>query len=133
MDNEIIRKKYSINFEEWLLSRLEMSNHDGYKSKDLRGDERLQTFINWLFNTKNLCDTIIISGHSLWLRKFFQAYLPNKFNYDGKTQKIVNGGVIACEFTKYELQNQIIRYKIEPNSCQTIVGGFEAEKKRKVL
>merc|ERR1712113_1339693 len=65
----------SLNFEEFYMSRLDMSQYGGNKPLNSTGGARLQAFAEWVFNERN-CSTgtsVIAGGHSLWFRTFFRA------------------------------------------------------------
>jgi len=71
--------------------------------------------------------TIIVGGHSLWFRNFFKAFLARSDEHVGKSQKMVNGGVVA--FTLNVGPSPVgPGYWIEPGSITTVHGGFEAPK-----
>jgi hypothetical protein len=53
---------------------LDGSANDGNKSFGFTGAKRLADFAQWA--TKRHEHTIIVCGHSLWFRNFFQLYLP---------------------------------------------------------
>ena len=127
-----LEDEYSLDFEKWLNSKLNIDFKGGYKCDYSRGDTRMKKFINWIFESPLTSNnhTIVISGHSLWFRFFFRAYYPRQEPCEGKTQKIYNGGVVACQFTKYTMNDGRIRYRIEPGTVLPIVKGFEKKKKK---
>jgi len=101
------------------------SMNGGQKPLNERGVERLQAFADWAF-TRPEC-TIIVGGHSLWFRNFFKAFLARSDEHVGKSQKMVNGGVVA--FTLNVGPSPVgPGYWIEPGSITTVHGGFEAPK-----
>ena len=76
---------------------------------------------------------IIISGHSLWFRSFFKAYLPRESNFEGKINKIANGGIVACQVTQYEFPDGSLKHCIHQNTILAIHKGFEMPKKKKIF
>jgi len=113
------------DWQEWLSYRLDVSYKDGFKSSHVRGDDRVRTFVSWLFSTVCDYDTVIICGHSLWFRYFFQAYLPRDSKHVAKVNKIQNAGVIGLDFVRYEMDDGNVRYRIEPETITAIYKGFE--------
>ncbi len=122
-----LENKYATDWEDWLSLRLDVSRKGGYKPKDGRGDDRMRRFVRWLFTS---CDAevVIISGHSLWFRRFFQEYLARESKCEGKKSKIMNGGVVAVDFTKYELGSGLTR--MVASEVTVVCGGFDLKKKR---
>lgn len=53
---------------------LDGSANDGNKSFAFTGAKRLDDFAHWATTRQD--QTIIVCGHSLWFRNFFQLYLP---------------------------------------------------------
>ena len=55
------------------------SDNFGNKSRSFYGIKRLKAFNDWAFNRSE--DVIIVGGHSLWFKNYFQTYLPHKFDH----------------------------------------------------
>jgi broad specificity phosphatase PhoE len=95
----------------------------GNKTLNFYGIKRLKAFNDWIFARKE--DAIIVGGHSLWFRHFFNTYLPHSFDHPGKKMKIANSGIVAFELHSY-LNNEDGEkyYRIEPKSIVNVYGGF---------
>ena len=95
----------------------------GNKTSYFNGVKRLKAFNDWAF--KRTESTVIVGGHSLWFKHFFQLYLPYSSDHAAKTKKIVNTGVISFTLQKYSDENGVLLgYRVDPNSIETIYGGF---------
>jgi hypothetical protein len=95
----------------------------GNKTYSFYGIKRLQAFCDWVFQQKDV-DTIIVGGHSLWFKHFFQTYLPHNFNHDAKTKKLTNSGIVAFELHVHDLDNSEEGFRIDPDSLTTVYGGY---------
>eukprot|EP01084_Bolivina_argentea_P260315 439569_1 len=124
-----LENEYQVDWEGWFNDRIKTETKAGFKSPDRRGDDRMRTFVHWLFQQPQ--EIIIISGHSLWNRNFFRAYLPKELQHIGKTCKIANGGIIACKFNKLKVQPGLMRYAIDSKTITPIVKDFEKKKSKK--
>jgi hypothetical protein len=96
-------------------------NH-GNKSYAFYGIKRLKAFNDWAFRRSE--STIIVGGHSLWFKHFFQTYLPFDVDHISKKQKIVNSGVISFMLHRAEDEFGAPSYRIDPASFETVYGGF---------
>lgn len=102
------------------------SENFGNKSRSFIGVKRLQSFAEWCFNTKE--SYIIVGGHSLWFKSFFQTYLPLSSNHVSKSKKIANTGIVSFVLTEIRSSEGSVQYKIDPDSITTVYGGFETKK-----
>jgi len=101
----------------------ETTENYGNKSTSFYGIKRLKAFNEWIFARKE--EVIIVGGHSLWFRSFFQTYLPHTHDHQSKKQKITNSGVIAFELHSYLNEEDGEKYyRIEPSSMKNVFGGF---------
>jgi len=91
----------------------------GNKGLKFYGKSRIESFNKWLFECNE--DTIIVGGHSLWFKCFFNLYLPFESTHRSKSEKLTNSGVIAFNIHKANDQKS---YMIDENSIETIYGGF---------
>lgn len=66
---------------------------------------------------------VIVGGHSLWFKSFFQNFLPFSSKHISKKKKIVNGGVVAFDLVKATTQYGD-RYMVDPKSIKVVYGGF---------
>jgi hypothetical protein len=95
----------------------------GNKTSYFNGIKRLKAFNDWAFK-RNEC-AVIVGGHSLWFKHFFQVYLPFSSTHAAKTQKIVNTGVVSFTLQRYaDPQGALLGYRVDPESIKTVYGGF---------
>jgi hypothetical protein len=92
----------------------------GNKGLKSTGKLRIETFNKWLFDCSH--DTIIVGGHSLWFKYYYNLCLPYSTEHTAKTNKMVNSGVIAFDIYKSNSQN---KFCIDPASIDVVYGGFE--------
>lgn len=98
----------------------------GTKTRSFYGIKRLEAFADWVFKQPDDVTTIIVGGHSLWFKYFFQTYLPHSTKHDAKTKKISNSGMVA--FTLHAHEDKIKKqYRIDPATIATIYGGFTSK------
>jgi len=101
----------------------ETVEHHGNKKHSFYGIKRFKAFNEWAFARKE--EYIIVGGHSLWFKYFFQTYLPHASTHEAKTKKITNSGVVACKIYQYTNPTDgITSYRIDPESVVTVYGGF---------
>ncbi|ETO09421.1 hypothetical protein RFI_27957 [Reticulomyxa filosa] len=118
------------DWEEWLSSRLNVSHKESFKPSFARADDRMRAFVSWVFsNNCSEFDNVVLCGHSLWFRYFFEAYLPRNSIHTAKKNKIQNTGAIALDFIKCEMNDGSVRFRIEPDSIVVIHRGFETSSK----
>lgn len=98
------------------------SENQGNKTRSFYGGKRLASFSKWVFNRKE--NTIIVGGHSLWFKNFFQTYLPHDSNHEAKTKKIANSAMVAFTLYKGEDDKGMPQYRIEADSIVVLYGGF---------
>ena len=112
-----------VDFQHVFTNQVDMSLHSGNKPIGTNGLKRMNLFCDFLFSPSVTEDYVIVGGHSLWFRSFFQTFLPYKSSHISKKKKIVNGGVVAFEFVKANTKNGP-RYMIDPKSIDVVYGGF---------
>mmetsp|Transcript_29511 Transcript_29511/g.49606 ORF Transcript_29511/g.49606 Transcript_29511/m.49606 type:complete len:344 (+) Transcript_29511:64-1095(+) len=90
-------------------------------NKPVRGNglTRLRRFANWMF-TRNE-ETIIVNGHSLYFKHFFNTYLPASCSHPVRTKKISNCGVVSFSIKKAMYNNNVM-FRIDPTSIQVVCG-----------
>lgn len=99
----------------------DVSENSGNKTSSFYGIKRLKAFGEWVFKRPE--DAIIVGGHSLWFKYFFQTFLPFKSNHDAKTMKIENSGVVSFLLHRAEVDG-VPMYRIDPDSIINVYGGF---------
>jgi len=118
------------NWKEWTAQRVDPLFTEGFKPRLKRGDQRLEGFMNWLFQNK-VCaneDIVVICSHSSWLRSFFKSYLPRDSTHMAKTHKIQNCAIVQCQITQFvDSQDPLKkeRYCIDEESIKVVRGEFE--------
>lgn len=114
---------------------LQAAYNSGNKSLTSNGRQRLQAFCEWVFSDcgpSTLQQTVVVTGHSLWFKTFFQAYLPHTHWHECKHAKLVNCGVVAFDLEELrEADEEVAAYRVVPDSVTSLYGGFEAKKKGK--
>lgn len=117
------------------------SYHLGNKAISGNGGERLHDFCGLVFDDKGPCalsSTVVVTGHSLYFRSFFQTFLPHTSYHVGKNCKMVNCGVVGFELQELREVDPVTNrplsaptYRIAPESLRSLYGGFEEPKKKK--
>lgn len=98
------------------------------KSLSNKGVQRIQEFAIKAFTSKPRDKTLIVAGHSLWMKNFFNIYLPTVSSdlvQMARTKKIKNGGLVGFMLEKYESTGGNVFYRIDPESIVQIWKGFE--------
>lgn len=98
------------------------SENYGNKRHNFYGILRLRAFNEWVFKRSE--DTIIVGGHSLWFKAFFQTYLPHSSKHDAKNKKISNSGIVTFTiYRSYDVEGSPL-YRIDESTIETVYGGF---------
>lgn len=100
----------------------EASQNFGNKRRDFYGIKRLRAFGEWAMAQPE--EIIIVGGHSLWFKYFFQTFMPHASKHDAKTKKITNSGVVSFTLHAAKGDDGTLQYRIDPATIQTIYGGF---------
>eukprot|EP00927_Polykrikos_kofoidii_P031952 TRINITY_DN27360_c0_g1_i1.p1 TRINITY_DN27360_c0_g1~~TRINITY_DN27360_c0_g1_i1.p1 ORF type:complete len:380 (+),score=55.15 TRINITY_DN27360_c0_g1_i1:90-1142(+) len=99
------------------------------------GASRLEMFCDWVFSEASpaaLQPTVVVVGHSLWFRTFFQAYMPHTSYHVCKRAKITNCGVVVFDLELLrDPDGGHDEYRVVPESVTAVHGGFEAAKPKK--
>jgi len=96
----------------------------GDKPVRSRGIGRMIEFCQWVFRQPE--ETVIVNGHSLYFRFFFQTFLPHASVHEGKTAKMANCAVVALNLWEGEDGG----YVVEEESINVMHRHFEVKKKR---
>ena len=94
----------------------------GNKRSNFNGILRLRAFNEWAF--KRTEDVIIVGGHSLWFKYFFQTYLPHKSNHQAKSMKITNSGVVTFIIYRSNDTDGTPLYRIDESTIECVYGSF---------
>ena len=94
----------------------------GNKRHNFYGILRLRAFNEWAFKRSE--DTIIVGGHSLWFKYFFQTYLPHSSKHDAKNKKISNSGIVTFIIYRSYGADGSPLYRIDESTIETVYGGF---------
>lgn len=100
----------------------DVTQNHGNKSRSFYGIKRLKAFNEWAFKRPE--EVIIIGGHSLWFKYYFQTYLPHSCTHEAKTKKITNSGAIAFTVHSHNTGEIEDLYRIDPDSITQVSGGF---------
>ncbi|RYH25718.1 histidine phosphatase family protein [archaeon] len=103
----------------------ECSTNHGNKTTSFYGIRRLNAFNEWMFKQHE--QTIIVGGHSLWFKYYFQTFLPHESTHEAKSKKISNSGVVGFtiqQTTDLLTEDGQPRYRIMPDSLVVVYGGF---------
>ena len=97
----------------------------GNKSTSTPGYSRLMSFAQWASERPE--STLIIGGHSLWFRSFFQCFLPPTVDHVSKKRKIVNCGVVGLTLQVLRDYHGQLHYRVDPSSIAVVYGGFDSK------
>ena len=111
------------DFQEIFSSQTDMSLHIGDKPLNTNGLKRMNEFCDFIFSPSVKATHVVVGGHSLWFRYFFQLFLPYSVHHVSKNKKIVNGGIVAFELMKADTRRGP-RFMIDPKSIRVVYGGF---------
>mmetsp|Transcript_42232 Transcript_42232/g.105549 ORF Transcript_42232/g.105549 Transcript_42232/m.105549 type:complete len:352 (+) Transcript_42232:67-1122(+) len=104
--------------------RFEVTENKGQKQMFEPGVHRIARFAGWCFDSKEASgNTIIVSGHSLYFKTFFQMYLGRNVDHISKKKKIVNAGAVAFTLERGSVDGKTLM-RIDPSSISVVVGGF---------
>ena len=98
-------------------SKLDMSLHVGSKDVKSNGLIRMLEFNEWLFNS-NEAEIVVVVGHSLWFKSFFNEFLPRASELEVKKKKLPNCGMVEFVIEALtDFENKPV-YRIEPDSLR---------------
>jgi hypothetical protein len=119
-----IEKSSSLcDFQDIFSSQTDMSLHTGNKPINTNGLIRMQEFCDFVYSGSVQEEYVIVGGHSIWFRYFFQLFLPYSVQHQAKSKKIVNGGIVAFDLMKADTKRGP-KFMIDPKSIKVIYGGF---------
>jgi len=100
----------------------ETSGNYGNKRRDFYGIKRLRAFGEWAMSQPE--EIIIVGGHSLWFKSFFQTFMPHSSTHDAKNKKLTNSGVVSFTLHAAKDAEGTLQYRVDPATVQTIYGGY---------
>lgn len=106
-------------------ARFDGSANRGNKSLGFTGARRLHDFVRWAADRPE--STIIVGGHSLWFKSFFQMFLRPEIDHPSKKRKIVNCGVVGLTLQVMRDAHGVASYQIDPASITVVYGGFASK------
>jgi broad specificity phosphatase PhoE len=99
----------------------------GNKSLKSNGLKRMQDFCERAFDEE--ADNIVVGGHSLWFRSFFQTYMPASSGITlcerSKKKKMQNCAVVAFDLERGTSDEVGVAYRIDPKSMRCLFKDFE--------
>ena len=102
--------------------------NDGNKKLASNGYLRMKDFCERVFS-ENEADNIIVGGHSLWFRFFFQTYLPTSTGIalceKAKKRKMQNCAAVAFNLERGTSSEVGPMYRIDPESMRCIFKDFD--------
>lgn len=111
------------DFQEIFNTQTDMSRHSGNKPLNTNGLKRMMEFCEYVYSGAVPESHIVVGGHSIWFRYFFNMFLPYSVHHASKNKKIVNGGIVTFELMKAETRRGP-RYMIDPKTIKVVYGGF---------
>lgn len=111
------------DFQEIFDAQVDMSLHIGNKPLNTNGLKRMLDFCEFIFSPSVKESHVIIGGHSIWFKGFFNMFLPYSVHHVSKNKKIVNGGIVTFELMKAETRRGP-KYMIDPKTIRVVYGGF---------
>jgi len=86
---------------------------------------RMASFAQWCFEQGGSNGkAIVVGGHSLWFKSFFQAYLGRRVDHIAKRRKMTNSGVISFTLQRGLVGRKML-YRIDESSIRVLYGGFK--------
>jgi len=120
----IDKKSKICDFQSTFMNQIDMSLHTGNKPIGTNGLKRMRNFCNFVFSSSVKEQHVVVGGHSIWFRSFFQTFLPHKEDHPGKKKKVVNCGIVAFTLIKVLRESGQPTYMIDPKSVEVVYGGF---------
>lgn len=103
----------------------DVTENNGNKTLYFNGIKRLKAFNDWAFKREE--SVIIVGGHSLWFKSYFQTYLPHASTHDSKNLKIVNSGLVGFTLHRHvddSAAAALLGYRVEESSIVNVYGGY---------
>jgi len=98
----------------------------GNKPVFSNGLDRFKEFCAFCMMPQLEGKTIVVGGHSLWFKKFFQTFLPRNVDHDAKNCKMANAAVVGITLTGAVVNGEWV-YRIDPKSITEVYGPKDAK------
>lgn len=85
--------------------------------------EKMTNFATWVFDDCKT-DNVAAVGHSIWIQRFFNFFLPVGCEHAGQKKKVVNCGALCLEFLDMR-KGSVREFRIDPKSITMVYGGFK--------
>jgi hypothetical protein len=85
--------------------------------------QRFTAFNNWVLNETSHESSLVVCGHSLWLKEYMKCFLPKNSKILAKSKKISNCGILAFDLVEFKG-----KCFVDPSSVQLIRGSYEGVK-----
>jgi broad specificity phosphatase PhoE len=108
-------------------TKFDPSANGGNKSFSFDGMARVHAFAKWACDRPE--STIIVGGHSLWFKSFFNVFLPPDSDHQAKSRKLVNCGIVGFTLQAGRDARGNAKYRVDPASLAVVYGGFETKGK----
>ena len=116
----------NVNIPAILENHIDPSLHTGNKAVRSCGLDRLVAFCDWAFEQKAF--NVVVGGHSLWFRAFFNSFLPSTSSFVGKTSKLHNAGCVGFTLLRLKDAAGNPMYLVDEASITEIFRGFDVKK-----
>ena len=101
--------------------------NEGDKKVKSKGLTRMLQFAKWAMDRPE--ETVIVGGHSLYFRFFFQTFLPLSSTHIAKKDKMGNGCIVSFTLFEGTDPNNTTFYGIDEPSIRVIHHDFESKLK----
>jgi len=101
------------------------SMNNGNKTYAFNGIKRMKAFNEWAFTKK--VDTIIVGGHSLWFKHYFNTFLPFDKPHKAKQLKMKNTGAVSFTLHRTIGDDGTPLYRVDESDLMAVYLGFEKD------
>eukprot|EP00386_Alphamonas_edax_P014665 GDKI01044955.1.p1 GENE.GDKI01044955.1~~GDKI01044955.1.p1 ORF type:complete len:444 (-),score=82.12 GDKI01044955.1:191-1390(-) len=99
----------------------------GNKQVKRRVHDSLREFAAWCFDNTS-AETVILGGHSAWIRYFFRNFLPSTNEHQSKASKLSNCGLVQVKLQRLT-KGRMVDYYVDPADVKLIHGHWEKASK----
>lgn len=94
------------------------SENTGNKGLTYEAPQRQHDFCEWVF--KQTEDTIIVIGHGLWFRQFFEAHLPAGCTHNAGRRRLRHCAVVAFDLYDVKRASEVSHYRVHADSIMQV-------------